>query len=466
MSRGRAPVVRVTGPSWRLSLQTVILLFLARQLGRVVVWLVRHPFVLVGLLGGWVAWWAAQAIGVPSSLPLALAAGGTGGWVATTGWRPSRASVRSTWRRFSVYGQAWRKAVMSARLADGDDLPTLCSVRASAEVDVVLVRMLPGQVVEDWSKAAPRLAQTFGVRELRVRSVAGDVHAVELWALHRDGLAALVPVPPPADVVDLAAVPVGRREDGGTLTLPLLYSHLLIGGETGSGKGSVIWSLLAGVAPGIREGHVKVWAIDPKGGVELAAGEPLFERFCYGGPEEAVKLLEDAVAGMRARAEWMRGRSRKFVPRQGKGALLVIIVDELASLTAYVTDARLRKRIADALALLLSQGRAVGIAVVAATQDVRKETVVLRDLFPVRVALRAAEDEQADMLLGRGSRARGALTDRIDPRTPGVGYVVADGVPEPVRARLAYVDDGHIAGLVETYRPPVRLVAAPTGVAS
>lgn len=473
MSRGRAPVLRVTGPSWRLSLRTVVLLWLVRRCWRLAVWLVRHPAVLAVGAVVVAVWWLAETLGVRTLLELVLAVAAASSWAVQAGWRPRRlgaGSARSRWRQLSVYRRKWQSAMVTAGLAKvggGDErVPVLCGVTAGGEADVVRARMLPGQVVEDWGKAAPRLAQTFGVRELRVRSVPGRVHEVELRALRRDALAALVPVPEPADVVDLAAVPVGMREDGAALTLPLLYAHLLIGGETGSGKGSVIWSLLCGIAPAIRDGHVRVWAIDPKGGVELAAGEPLFDRFCHGGPEEVAKLLEEAVAGMRARAEWMRGRTRKFVPRQGRGALLVIVVDELASVTAYVNDPRLRKRIADALALLLAQGRAVGIVVVAATQDVRKETVGLRDLFPVRVALRAAEDEQADMLLGRGARARGALTDRIDPRTPGVGYVVVDGVPEPVRARLAWVNDEHIARLAEVYRPPAQLATAGAGAAA
>lgn len=468
VSPGRAParraVLRLSGPSYRLSLWQVAALWLVVRAWRGLVWACRRPRRLGVALSLLVICWLALTLGRWALPVVTLAAGLAAAFALLLGWQPGRlglAPARNGWRRMTVYRRRWAKATSKAGLADGDDLPHLVGVTAEPEADVVRVRMLPNQVVEDWSKAAPRLAQTFGVRELRVRSVRGRVHEVELWALRGDPLRAVVPVPAPVDVVDLEAVPVGRREDGGTLTLPLLYSHLLVGGETGSGKGSVIWSLLCGIAPAIRDGHVKVWAIDPKGGVELAAGEPLFERFCHGGPEEVAKLLEEAVAGMRARAEWMRGRTRKFVPRQGRGALLVLVVDELASVTAYVNDPRLRKRIADALALLLAQGRAVGIVVVAATQDVRKETVGLRDLFPVRVALRAAEDEAADMLLGRGARARGALTDKIDPGTPGVGYVVVDGIPEPVRARLAWVDDEHIARLAEAYRPPLRLAPAP-----
>jgi DNA segregation ATPase FtsK/SpoIIIE-like protein len=51
--------------------------------------------------------------------------------------------------------------------------------------------------------------------------------------------------------------------------------------------------------------------------------------------------------------------------------LVVIIIDELANLTAYLTDRQLKDRIKAALGIVLSQGRAVGVHVVAAIQDPR-----------------------------------------------------------------------------------------------
>jgi len=62
----------------------------------------------------------------------------------------------------------------------------------------------------------------------------------------------------------------------------------------------------------------------------------------------------------------------------------VILIDELAAL-AYVNDRDIRRRIENALGLLLSQGRAVGVSVVGAVQDTRKEVLPACDPFPVRV---------------------------------------------------------------------------------
>jgi DNA segregation ATPase FtsK/SpoIIIE, S-DNA-T family len=125
----------------------------------------------------------------------------------------------------------------------------------------------------------------------------------------------------------------------------------------------------------------------------------------------------------------------------------VVVVDELASLTAYVTDREAKNRIKAALSLLLSQGRAAGVVVVAALQDPRKEVLPFRDLFPTRIALRLTEPEQVDMTLGDGARKRGAACDKIPENLPGIGYVVLDGVAEPIRVRFPFLTDEHITAI-------------------
>ena len=119
---------------------------------------------------------------------------------------------------------------------------------------------------------ADRLGQTFGAQAVRVRSVPARPHHVELWLLTTDPLTQLVE-PLPADPDPLTAgLPVAVAEDGTVWRLQLVGSHVLVVGATGAGKGSVIWSLLLQLAPLVRAGLVEVWAVDPKGGMELAAG--------------------------------------------------------------------------------------------------------------------------------------------------------------------------------------------------
>ena len=290
-----------------------------------------------------------------------------------------------------------------------------------------------------------------------------------MWFLVRDPLTRDVPAYDAAREPNFEALPVARREDGLTYRLRLLGTHLLVVGATGSGKGSVIWSLVASLGPAVRDGLAQVWALDPKGGMELAPGRALFSRFVYGDPDDGAgfeldfaRVLEDAVVVMRRRQAALRGVTRLHTPTVEE-PLIVVVVDELASLTAYVQDREAKKRISAALSLLLSQGRAVGVTVVGAVQDPRKEIVSMRDLFPTRIALSLSESEQVGLVLGSGARDRGARCDQIPESLPGVGYVGIDGISEPVRVRFSHITDPHINQLVADFAPgprPVKEVAA------
>ena len=143
---------------------------------------------------------------------------------------------------------------------------------------------------------------------------------------------------------------------------------------------------------------------------------------------------------MQRRQQTLRGVTRLHEPSTDE-PLIVLLIDELAALTGYVGDRETKRRIANALGLLLSQGRAVGVVVVAAVQDPRKDTIPARDLFPCRIALRLTEAEQVNLVLGHGARDRGARCDAIPESLPGVGYVQVDGVAEPVRVRFAHITD-------------------------
>ena len=112
----------------------------------------------------------------------------------------------------------------------------------------------------------------------------------------------------------------------------------------------------------------------------------------------------------------------------------MVLVDELAFLTAYQPERDLRKRAEAAIATLTSQGRSVGVCVVGALQDPRKDVISLRNLFSTRIALRLDESDQVDMVLGDGARDRGALADQISPSPgPAPGSATCGWRPPPIR---------------------------------
>ena len=444
-------------PMWRPPAWLVLLFWLVRGLVRVTVLCVRYWW-LTGptLLVAW-AWLRHGPLAVAASVVLVAV-------LCVAWWRLHRRSwlrfgwypAVGRWRRVWVYRRRWASAMATTGLAvnfGGDKyIPQLLTVRCDRWADRVTVRMLPGHTPDDWGAAAGRLAYTF--RVLAGRAMTGSrPDRVVLVFRRADPLADVVPPLPVPAVPDLSALPLGRTDDGDTYRLRLAGTHVLVAGATGAGKGSVISAILSAVANGIRTGLVEVWAFDPKGGMELAGAAPLFTRFAYQDPDAMAGDLDDAVKTMRRRADRLRGVTRQHLPTPQDPAI-VVLVDELAALTAYVGDRKTRDRIREALSLLLSQGRAVGVHVVAALQDPRKEILPFRDLFPTRIALRLTEPEQADLVLGDHARDRGALCDRIPISQPGVGYAVLEGRPEPVRVRFAYLTDTDITTLAAGYRRP------------
>lgn len=487
----RQSPVQLRAPSIALRFRWWLLWWALTFLVRVVIWLVRHPR-FTGIVGaGVLAWRIWTTVG---TWPLVVAAGvlvlllGLWAWrwgesfARVIGWR-----VRGCWRRLVEYRTRWPAAMLTtkltAKIGDAHYLPQLVRVRSTGSVDVVTVRLLPGQVLTDWAQVGDRLAATFGALDCRVRTPEHRLPSwlrwlpwgngrglLVLWFLTRDPLTEVVQPAAPSDPPNLKALTVGRREDGPWYRLKLLGTHLLLVGATGAGKSSAIWTILAELGPGIRTGLVKIWALDPKGGMELALGRRLFDRFCYGGDDTAgwedefAGVLEDAVRIMRERQNRLRGFTRSLKPSIAE-PFVVIVIDELVSLTGFVVDRDAKRRINSALGLLLAQGRAVGITVIGATTDPRKELLQMRDGFPTRVCLRVTEPEHVKLVLADGARDRGARCDLIPESLPGVGFVGIDGIAEPLRVRFANWTDQGITTLVDRYTHQPENAANTSGTA-
>jgi DNA segregation ATPase FtsK/SpoIIIE, S-DNA-T family len=444
----------------RPSLGLVLIRNLARLLGLLLVGMVRHPATTAVFTLVFTTWLVVGLLG--------LAALGTAAVAGLVLWRRQwprsyRRLVVSRWRATLVYRRRWQPAMVTCGLAvqaeDREYLPQIRKVVADEFTDRLLVDLLSGQCPDDFEAHASQLAHTFGALRARIRVDRPGL--VWLEFTQKDPLTATIPALEPVQLVNLHGLVVGRQEDGQPWRVSLRGGHTLVAGATGSGKGSVIGSLLLAMGPDIRDGRVQVWALDPKGGMELTPAAPLFHRFAYESGAAMVDLLEEAVVFMRARAERLRQAGQRVHAPTPADPMVVLVVDEMAALTAYCGDRDLKKRAESALQLLLSQGRAPGVVVVAAVQDPGKDVIGFRDLFPTRIALRLLEDVQVDMVLGRSARLHGAQCDLIPPSLPGVGYVVLDGIREPIRVRAAYLSDDDLAQTVEAFgRPQVEPVAA------
>lgn len=324
----------------------------------------------------------------------------------------------------------------------------------STRLDIGIV---PGQTPDDVAGAAERLAAATGSVDWAVTPTGPARVQLDLVAV--DVLATPITAVTPSES-DAVTVPetiaVGWCQTGESWRI-IPAAHTLTAGCTGAGKGSVMWSTLTALAPAIHTGVVRVAGIDLKGGMELGPGASLFTRLATT-PEDAVDLLEHLVQVMTGRSKRLAGVERCHTATIADPAWLIVI-DEMAVLTAYQPRQELRARATAALSLLLTQGRAVGVTVHAYLQDPSKDVLTVRDLFTQRICLRMTEPTAAVMVLGDAARDA-APAHRIPAAVPGTGYALGES-GTLTRVRATYVSDDHITHLVATFPAPTELVLDP-----
>ena len=340
-----------------------------------------------------------------------------------------------------------RKKVTRDQRGPGVRVPKVRRVRSGASWDEVRVELVPGQKPEDFDEAARALASARKVARCQVREIAPNVVSIDFQ--RRDLLATPVACPAFADQdgvsVDLRRAWAGRTEYGQDWHLPLYGSgsHTLIAGASGAGKNSVMWCPLVSIAPAIRDGLVRVSGIDPKG-MELAYGRGIFHRYAVT-PKDALEVLYDLVGAMDMRKGEFAGRVRT-VPISQENPLELIEFDEIGALTKYC-DRKTREQIIEKVALLTTQGRALGFTVRGYVQEPTKDTVPVRELFPRRICLRVTAKSHVGMVLGDQAYERGAWANRIVESEAGTGYVWGEGIREPLRVRAGWVPDETVKAL-------------------
>ena len=457
LAKGVMWAVRTLVPCWRSALTGLGVWLWCRYLG----WpslAVTVCTLLVGLLG----WWL-----------YARCAGELPKFDALVGRR-----IRGWWLRWLFYGTRMPQWLRACKLTVPDrtvgiqvfvtllggsgnshppqprpDLtPRIVGVRSGSSWDEVLLRLVPGQKPEDFDAATRELAVARRVSRCQVRELAPDVVSVDFQ--RRNLLAGIVRCRALTDLADLAGSDIdldrvwaGRTEYGTDWRVSVRGSHTLVAGATGAGKGSVLWAPIHSIAPAIRDGLVRVSGIDPKG-MELAYGRGLFHRYAVTS-KDAVALLDDLIAGMEARKSEHAGHVRT-VPVTRETPLELLEFDEVGALTKYVGDRKTRDAITDRLALLTTQGRALGYTVRGYVQEPTKETVPVRDLFPRKICLRVSTKSHVAMALGDQAYDRGAWANRIGESEAGVGYLFGEGIREPLRVRAGWVPDAEIKAL-ETF---------------
>ncbi|MCM0622459.1 FtsK/SpoIIIE domain-containing protein [Nocardioides sp. BSK12Z-4] len=364
---------------------------------------------------------------------------------------------RTWWWRRQVR-EVWPD-VAAARGLDVHGLPELRSIAGLWPHMRVTVRPVRGQMIEEYDAAGPALQTALGIA--RVRCEPRGFRDVVLHLTVGDDLRRPFAATARADVLDLSSLPLGRTERGETWRLPL-GPHTLVAGSSGSGKGSVFWSIAFALAGAVREGRVLLHGIDLKGGMEVLMGRELFSTTATDAGT-AVASLEHLVTLMRERNLAYAGKVRSHRPSTAE-PLHVVMIDELAALTAYSTERDLQRRAEAAINLLCSQGRATGFVFIACLQDPRKEVIPSRGLFTQTIGLRLKDASETAMVLGDSAATTGAACHRITRDVPGTAYVVPEDGGPALRVRAGYASDDAIRNVAQRFATSTHLDVPPLAV--
>lgn len=224
--------------------------------------------------------------------------------------------------------------------------------------------------------------------------------------------------------------------------------HILIAGQTGSGKSVCINTLITSILYKAHPDDVKLIMIDPKV-VELGVynGIPHLLIPVVTDPKKAAGSLSWAVTEMLKRYDMFAATKVRnitgynhYADKNGLAKLpqIVIIIDELADLMMVAA-----KEVEDYICRLAQLARAAGIHLVIATQrpSVDVITGLIKANVPSRIAFTTASQTDSRTILDRGGAEK--LLGRGDM------LYYPSGLPSPLRVQGAFVSDDEVESIVE-----------------
>lgn len=237
----------------------------------------------------------------------------------------------------------------------------------------------------------------------------------------------------------------GIDENGLPVQVTLMYRNLLDGGEPGSGKSSLLNTIIAHVA---LCSDARLWLFDGKI-VELGLWRPVADKFVGNSITDALTRLRELQAEMDTRYRQLDAVKRRKIVRADGLDVIVCAIDELAYYSVTIGTKEEQDEFRNLIRDLVARGRAAGIIVIAATQRPSADIIPtsLRDLFGFRVAFRCTTDSSSDIILSQGWAKEGYSAKNIRPEDIGVGWILAEG-GIPRRFKAAYLTDAQIDAVI------------------
>lgn len=224
--------------------------------------------------------------------------------------------------------------------------------------------------------------------------------------------------------------------------------HLLIAGQTGSGKSVCINTIITSILYKANPDEVKFIMVDPKV-VELGVynGIPNLLIPVVTDPKRAAGALNWAVQEMMKRYEMFAETGvrnltgyNELMERNGeeKVSQIVIIIDELADLMMVAA-----KEVEDYVCRLTQLARAAGIHLIVATQRPTVDVItgLIKANIPSRIAFSVASQTDSRTILDRGG------ADKLLGK--GDMLYFPTGASAPMRIQGAFVSDEEIEHIVD-----------------
>jgi S-DNA-T family DNA segregation ATPase FtsK/SpoIIIE len=291
----------------------------------------------------------------------------------------------------------------------------------------------------------------------RVRGTAGSARRVVLWVADRDPYETASPVSPlgNAKAWDFwRPFPFGADARGRTVSVPLVWSSLLIGSIPRMGKTNAARLPAAAAA---LDAYCRMLIFDGKGGKDWKPFEAVAHFYAAGVRqpvvEALVQVLGDTVEDMNSRYERMaslpddicpEGKVTPHITRRSSYGmpLTVIFIDEVHR---YLEHPEHGKTICALLTEIAKAGPAAGYMLVLATQrpDTRTVPEDLRGQIGTRFALRTMNWQASETILGAGTYTTGLDSSKFLRTHLGVGILLGnddnqatDGEAVTVRTHL------------------------------
>ncbi len=207
-------------------------------------------------------------------------------------------------------------------------------------------------------------------------------------------------------------IPASFDKRGQDVMLRLYELMMLVGGATRAGKGLVLRNLVCGAA---LDPRVRIRIATGKKPAEHSVYAPVLATYMHQHGERllmTLDLLEQDIE-RRSRKLARKGRSTPSDEDLAEDGIELLIIDEAADYLDTNTPDKYKKELAEKLTVKLDAiaraGAGVGVFLVIAVQDPKKgmiDTRLMANLLE-RWALRCADADAANAILGSGSVGRG-----------------------------------------------------------